>query len=103
MLDFLKNLLGGNPSADFAQLVREGAKIIDVRTPGEYQSGHIAGSINIPLNELPGKLRQLDKTTPIITCCASGMRSGSAKSLLIANGFQNVHNGGGWMSLRQKI
>lgn len=103
MLDFLKNLLGGNPSADFAQLVREGAKIIDVRSPGEYQSGHIAGSINIPLNELPGKLRQLDKTMPIITCCASGMRSGSAKSLLIANGFQDVHNGGGWMSLRQKI
>ncbi len=103
MLDFLKNLFGGGPSADFGQLVRDGAKIIDVRTPGEYQSGHIPGSINIPLNELPGKLQQLDKSKPVITCCASGMRSGSAKSLLVANGFRDVHNGGGWTSLQQKI
>lgn len=103
MLDFLKNLFGGGPSTDFGQLVRDGAKIIDVRTPGEYQSGHIPGSINIPLNELPGKLQQLDKSKPVITCCASGMRSGSAKSLLAANGFPDVHNGGGWTSLKQKI
>ena len=103
MLDFLKNLFGGGPSTDFGKLVRDGAKIIDVRTPGEYQSGHIPGSINIPLNELPGKLQQLDKSKPVITCCASGMRSGSAKSLLVANGFRDVHNGGGWTSLQQKI
>lgn len=103
MLDFLKKLLGGGPSTDFGKLVRDGAKIIDVRTPGEYQSGHIPGSINIPLNELPGKLQQLDKSKPVITCCASGMRSGSAKSLLVANGFRDVHNGGGWTSLQQKI
>lgn len=103
MLDFLKNLFGGGPSTDFGQLVRDGAKIIDVRTPGEYQSGHIPGSINIPLNVLPDKVKQLDKSKPIITCCASGMRSGSAKSLLVANGFRDVHNGGGWTSLQQKI
>jgi phage shock protein E len=103
MLNFLKKLLGGGPSADFAQLVSSGAKIIDVRTPGEYQNGHIPGSINIPLNELPGKLKQLNKSTPIITCCASGMRSGSAKRMLLANGFAEVHNGGGWMSLQQSL
>ncbi|MFN6083407.1 MAG: rhodanese-like domain-containing protein, partial [Fluviicola sp.] len=42
-----------------------------------------------------------DKT--IITCCASGMRSASAKSLLKSSGYAEVHNGGGWMSLRNKI
>ena len=103
MLDFFKNLFQSAPPVDFAQLVREGAKIIDVRTPGEYQGGHIPGSVNIPLNELPGKLKQLDKSKPIITCCASGMRSGSAKSLLTANGFTEVYNGGGWSGLQQRL
>lgn len=103
MLDFFKNLFQSAPPADFAQLVQEGAKIIDVRTPGEYQGGHIPGSVNIPLNELPGKLKQLDKSKPIITCCASGMRSGSAKSLLTANGFTEVYNGGGWSGLQQRL
>lgn len=103
MLDFFKNLFQSAPPVDFAQLVKEGAKIIDVRTPGEYQGGHIPGSVNIPLNELPGKLKQLDKSKPIITCCASGMRSGSAKSLLTANGFTEVYNGGGWSGLQQRL
>jgi rhodanese-related sulfurtransferase len=103
MLDFFKNLFQSAPPVDFAQLVREGANIIDVRTPGEYQGGHIPGSVNIPLNELPGKLKQLDKSKPIITCCASGMRSGSAKSLLTANGFTEVYNGGGWSGLKQRL
>lgn len=103
MLDFFKNLFQSAPPVDFAQLVREGANIIDVRTPGEYQGGHIPGSVNIPLNELPGKLKQLDKSKPIITCCASGMRSGSAKSLLTANGFTEVYNGGGWSGLQQRL
>ncbi|MEY3422923.1 MAG: hypothetical protein RIR48_3252, partial [Bacteroidota bacterium] len=48
-------------------------------------------------------LKQLDKSKPIITCCASGMRSGSAKSLLIANGFTEVYNGGGWTGLKQRL
>lgn len=103
MLDFFKNLFQSAPPVDYAQLVKEGAKIIDVRTPGEYQGGHIPGSVNIPLNELPGKLKHLDKSKPIITCCASGMRSGSAKSLLTANGFSAVYNGGGWSGLKQRL
>ena len=44
-----------------------------------------------------------DKNKPIITCCASGMRSASAKSILKSNGFSQVYNGGGWSSLRNKI
>lgn len=90
-------------SADFAQLVKDGAVILDVRTPGEYAGGHIKGSKNIPLQSIQQNLSKISKDKVIITCCASGMRSGSAKSILLSNGFKEVHNGGGWMSLKGKI
>lgn len=90
-------------SADFAQLVKDGAIIVDVRTPGEYAGGHIKGSKNIPLQSIQQNLSKIPKDKVIITCCASGMRSGSAKSILLSNGFKEVHNGGGWMSLKGKI
>lgn len=90
-------------SADFAQLVKDGAIILDVRTPGEYAGGHIKGSKNIPLQSIQQNLSNIPKDKVIITCCASGMRSGSAKSILLSNGFKEVHNGGGWMSLKGKI
>ncbi len=90
-------------SADFAQLVKDGAVILDVRTPGEYAGGHIKGSKNIPLQSIQQNLSKIPKDKVIITCCASGMRSGSAKSILLSNGFKEVHNGGGWMSLKGKL
>lgn len=103
MLNTIKNIFGIGPSADFKELVKNGAQIIDVRTRGEYASGHVKGSINIPLNELSSNIKKLKKDKPIITCCASGMRSASAKSTLQSLGFTEVHNGGGWMSLNGKI
>lgn len=96
-------MFGLGPTADLKALVESGAQIIDVRTRGEYASGHVKGSINIPLNELSSNIKKLKKDKPIITCCASGMRSASAKSTLISLGFTEVHNGGGWMSLNGKI
>ncbi|HWR33606.1 MAG TPA: rhodanese-like domain-containing protein, partial [Chitinophagaceae bacterium] len=84
-------------------LMQQGAQIIDVRTIGEYRSGHIRGSVNIPLDTLQQNLSKLKKDKPIITCCASGMRSGSAKNILKSNGFAEVYNGGGWVSLQNKI
>lgn len=104
MLDTLKQIFGFGPKVDYAQLVKEGAIILDVRSKGEYQSGHIKGSINISVDTLNNNLGKLkDKNKPIITCCASGMRSASAKSTLKSNGFIKVYNGGGWMSLQNKI
>jgi len=103
MINLLKKLLGIGPEVNFAELVKQGAVIVDVRSIGEYQSGHIKGAINIPVDALSSNLHKLKKDTPIITCCASGMRSASAKSILKSNGFTEVHNGGGWMSLQNKI
>ncbi len=101
MLDSIKQMLGMAPKADLGAVLSRGAIILDVRSVGEYAGGHIKGSVNIPLNELGMKLNSLKKDKPVITCCASGMRSSSAKSLLETSGFKEVHNGGGWTNLKK--
>ena len=103
MFNTLKNLFGSKTEVNYPELLAKGAVIVDVRTSEEYKGGHIRGSVNIPLNNLQNHLSKLDKNKPVITCCASGMRSASAKSVLQSNGFKEVHNGGGWMSLKNKM
>jgi len=103
MIQFLKNIFGLGAKVNYKELMQNGAQIIDVRTKAEYQQGHIKDSINIPLNNLASHFSKLKKDKPVITCCASGMRSASAKSMLKSTGFAQVHNGGGWMSLQNKI
>ncbi len=103
MLQLLKKLFGIGPKVDVKELMQKGAVILDVRTKGEYMSGHIKGSINIPVQNLGGNLAKLKKEKPIITCCASGMRSANAKNILRSNGFTEVYNGGGWMGLQNKL
>ena len=100
MIDFIKNLF---KRVDYAQLVNDGAIIVDVRTKGEYQQGSVKGSINIPLSNLQNSLSRLNKNKTIITCCASGMRSGSAKRILKSRGYEEVYNGGSWASLQYKV
>ncbi|WP_332032765.1 rhodanese-like domain-containing protein [Kaistella sp.] len=101
MIDFIKKLFGKN-KVDYKALVENGAQIIDVRTPAEYSSGSIRNSKNIPLQQLVSEMKKLDLKKPIITCCASGMRSASAKAILKQNGFE-VYNGGGWNALQKKL
>jgi len=103
MLDFLKNLVSPGPKTDYKELVANGAQIVDVRTKGEYQSGHLKGSVNIPLQVLPQNLSKIRKDKPVIVCCASGMRSGSAKGILSSNGYAEVYNGGSWNSLQSQL
>lgn len=103
MLQSVLNLVGLGPSVDFKKLKSEGAIILDVRSKGEYAQGHIKGSINIAVDQLANNLSKLSKNKVIITCCASGGRSGMAKRILESNGYAEVHNGGGWTSLQSKI
>jgi len=103
MLDKIKKMLGVTPKVDMKAWMAQGAIILDVRSKGEFQSGHIKNAINIPLQELPNRISKLSKDKPIITCCASGMRSASAKSFLLSNGFSKVLNGGGWASLQRQL
>ena len=103
MFENIKNILGIK-TIEFAQLVQDGALILDVRTAAEFGGGHIKGSINVPLNKLPQYLPKLkDKTKPIITCCASGNRSAQALGVLKYNGFTNIYDGGSWLRLNSKI
>jgi len=100
MLTLLKNLLGIGPKVNLNELMASGAVIVDVRTPAEYKDGHLKGAINLPLQTLGNNLNKLKKDQVIITCCRSGSRSGMAKRMLKANGFEQVHNGGPWTNLR---
>jgi len=72
------------PAEKARQLLREGAVIVDVRTPGEFHSAHLPGALNIPLDELTNELprRIPDKQQVILLHCLSGARSGMARQQL---------------------
>ena len=73
--------------------------IVDVRTPGEFMGGHVAGSINIPLQEIQSRLDEIKALPqPIILCCASGNRSGQATAFLKSYGV-DCSNGGSWLDV----
>ncbi|MFA6152291.1 MAG: rhodanese-like domain-containing protein [Chitinophagaceae bacterium] len=75
------------------------ASIIDVRSPEEYAGGHVANSINIPLQEIPNRMEELKiMKAPLILCCASGNRSGQAQRFLAQSGLDCV-NGGSWLDV----
>ncbi len=72
------------------------ATIVDVRSPGEYDCKHVAGAINIPLDEISSRLNEFKTLSkPIVAYCKSGTRSGMAVSKLQQNGITEVVNGGG--------
>ena len=97
MIETLKSLFGFGPKVDYAALVKQGAVVLDVRTKDEYTNGHIRGSVNIPVDQLNNNTSRFsDKNKVIITCCASGNRSGMAKRILASKGYTQVYNGG-WL------
>lgn len=86
-------------SKKISALLQEGAVVVDVRTAGEYKSGHVKGSKNIPLNQVASQMAALQKLNkPLVFCCASGMRSGQAASMAKSKGL-NCINGGSWSSV----
>ncbi len=101
MLSFFKKLFQQN-NTELDGAIQRGAVIVDVRTKPEFQQGHIAGSKNIPLNEIKLKLENIRKwDKPVITVCRSGSRSAMAKNQLQSAGIE-VYNGGAWTSLNRK-
>ena len=100
MFKFLSRLFGAK-GPSISELLNDGAIIVDVRTVGEYRGGHAEGSRNIPLQSLSSKIASLKKQRKvIITCCASGMRSGKAAKLLRQSGL-TAHNGGSWQAVEK--
>ncbi|MCS6988641.1 MAG: rhodanese-like domain-containing protein [Chloroherpetonaceae bacterium] len=96
MFDFLKGLMGGTDNAELVDAVKNGAFLVDVRTPQEFAAGHVKGSVNIPLDQVPQNLDKFKGKSKIVVFCRSGNRSGQAKAFLNQNGFTNVINGGSW-------
>lgn len=80
------------------ELLSKGAVIVDVRSPGEYAMGAAPGSKNIPVSDLPRRIGELDKSKPVVLCCASGMRASTAAAMLKAQGFGEVVNVGPWQN-----
>ncbi|HEX5026920.1 MAG TPA: rhodanese-like domain-containing protein [Agriterribacter sp.] len=97
----IRKLFGSK--TDFRSLVQSGAVILDVRTPAEYKTGHIKGSVNIPVDQVGAHITDLKKKNkPVITCCRSGARSAMAASVLKTAGIE-AFNGGAWNELSNKI
>lgn len=87
-------------SYNILDMIQNGAKIVDVRTPGEFAGGSYPGSVNIPVDEVEARIDEFgDKSGGIIVYCASGGRSGMAENILRGAGYTNVVNGGGIASM----
>lgn len=91
---FMMKKSGQISAKDALEKLRNGALVIDVRSPGEFSSGHLPKAINIPLDEIETALpkRVKDKDQVLLLHCASGMRSGAAKQKLKGMGYANVFN-----------
>jgi len=80
------------------ELLSQGAVIVDVRSPAEFATGSAPGSLNIPVSDLPRRMGELDRSKPVVLCCASGMRGTTAAAMLKAQGFDHVVNAGAWQN-----
>ena len=99
----LLDLFFGNKKNIIKDFKSKDAIIIDVRTPSEYKQGAITGSRNIPLQIIESKIGDIKQfNKPVITCCASGMRSASAALILKKHGIVSV-NGGSWTALKTRL
>jgi phage shock protein E len=80
-------------------LKEKNCTIVDVRSHEEFMGGHVAGSINIPLQTIPERVEELKNlSTPLVLCCASGNRSGQAENFLSQQGIE-CFNGGSWLEV----
>lgn len=91
------------PDADAAHvrtLLQQGATLVDVRSPGEFASGHLDGAINIPVDQISARAREIPEGKPVVLYCRSGARSAAAASALRNAGRSNVVNAGAMSNLQ---
>lgn len=103
LLQIIKSLFGTKEKIDLEEIISNGALLVDVRNPDEFRSGHVKGSINIPLDQITQKINQFKNKNKIVVFCRSGSRSQMALSILLTNGITNVINGGGWQDVNQYV
>jgi phage shock protein E len=101
----LTRVFGLVSEARARELVQRGALLLDVRTPEEFQSGHLRGAVNVPYQEVGRRIEALapNKSSPVMVYCLSGGRSGIAKSNLRRLGYAEAHNLGSLKRARQIV
>jgi phage shock protein E len=102
-MSIFQKLFGGAGKTDLKNIIENGAFLVDVRTPPEFERGHVKGSVNIPLDEIQSQLSHFRGKKNIVVFCLSGGRSVQAKSILERNGIQGVINGGAWRQVNQFV
>ena len=99
---FRKTLLGDASSEEIERLIRQGATIVDIRSDEDFQTGHVPGSLHIPLPDLLHNLAMIPKDRPVVTCNAEDALSATAAEILSAHGFK-AYDGGGWARLSEMM
>jgi len=101
MMNLIKAVFGNGKNSQITDVIAQGGVIIDVRSPGEFATGHAFGAINIPLDQLEAKMSQIKSyKKPLVLCCASGVRSARAKALLTGQEIAGLYDAGSWQTLR---
>lgn len=102
-MGFFSALFGKIDNSQLSEAIKDGAFLVDVRTPAEFSAGSVKGAINVPLDKVQSQLPKFKGKKTIIVFCRSGNRSSQAKSILEQSSFQNVINGGTWENVNQLI
>ena len=102
-MGFFSAIFGKTDNSLLMAAIKDGAFLVDVRSPGEFASGSVKGAVNVPLDRIQNQLTKFKGKKNIVVFCQSGGRSSQAKSILAQNGFQNVINGGGWQNVNQVV
>jgi len=83
------------PLSKVEAAIKQGAKVVDVRSAEEFRGGHFPGAINVPVDQLSARLDELgDPGDPVVLYCHSGMRSGSGLHIVRDGGYEKAINGG---------
>lgn len=85
------------------KMIDDGAVLIDVRTPEEFQAGHLPNALNVPYEQIlqGAQMYQLKLESPVVLYCRSGRRSGIAQQAMEKAGFKAAYNGGGFEMLKK--
>ena len=103
MFGIFKNMFAPTDNSQLKEAVKNGAFLVDVRTPAEFSGGSVKGAVNIPLDKVQSQLSKFKNKKNIVVFCRSGNRSSQAQRILESNGFQNVINGGTWENVNQIV
>ncbi|HCY89735.1 MAG TPA: sulfurtransferase [Chitinophagaceae bacterium] len=102
-MGFFSAIFGKTDNSKLTEAIKDGAFLVDVRTPGEFSAGSVKGAVNIPLDKVSSQLAKFKNKKSIVVFCRSGNRSAQAKAFLDANGIKNVINGGTWQQVKQYV